>query len=154
MSRRKLMTDDLAAQRTVKTFLPTWFSFSGRMSPRQYLKRYLILLCVSFAMASATFFFLKTGALDNSIVLTGFSFFIFVTTVIFSVSLVSLIARRLHDFDCRALWAIVLFILLWTAAAILPSLGTAIAFLAMFAVAFKQGDEQANRFGPSPAGEL
>jgi uncharacterized membrane protein YhaH (DUF805 family) len=148
------MTDDLAAQRTVKTFLPTWFSFSGRMSPHQYLKRYLILLCVSFTMASATFFFLKTGAPDNSIVLTGFSFFIFVTTVIFSVSLVSLIARRLHDFDCRALWAIVLFILLWTAAAILPSLGTAIAFLAMFAVAFKQGDEQANRFGPSPAGEL
>jgi uncharacterized membrane protein YhaH (DUF805 family) len=154
MSRRKLMTDDLAARRTVKTFLPTWFSFSGRTSPREYLKRYLILLCVSFAMASATFFFLKTGALDNSIVITGFGFFIFVTTVIFSVSLVSLIARRLHDFDCRALWAIVLFILLWTAAAILPSLGTAIAFLAMFAVAFKQGDDQANRFGPSPAGEL
>jgi uncharacterized membrane protein YhaH (DUF805 family) len=64
------------------------------------------------------------------------------------------IARRLHDFDCRALWAIVLFILLWTAATMLPSLGSAMAFLAMFAVAFKQGDEQANRFGPSPVGEL
>jgi len=148
------MTDDLAARRTVKTFWQTWFSFSGRMSPREYLKRYLILLCVSFAMASATFFFLKTGALDNSIFLTSFGFFIFVTTVIFSVSLVSLMARRLHDFDCRALWAMVLFTLLWTAATILPSLGSAIAFLAMFAVAFKQGDEQANRFGPSPAGEL
>jgi uncharacterized membrane protein YhaH (DUF805 family) len=154
MSGRKLMIDDLAARRTVKTFWQTWFSFSGRMSPREYLKRYLILLCVSFAMASATFLFLKTGALDNSIVLTTFGFFIFVTTVIFFVSLVSLIARRLHDFDCRALWAIVLFILLWTAATILPSLGLAIAFLAMFAVAFKQGNEQANRFGPSPAGEL
>ena len=99
------MTDDLAARRTVQTVLQTWFSFSGRLSPREYLKRYLILLCVSFAMASATFFFLKAGALDNSIVLTSFGFFIFVTTVIFSVSLVSLIARRLHDFDCRALWA-------------------------------------------------
>ena len=83
-----------------------------------------------------------------------FWFFIFITTVIFSVSLVSLIARRLHDFDCRALWAIVVFILLWTAAAILPSFGSAIAFLAMFAVTFKQGEEQANRFGASPAGEL
>ena len=147
------MTDDLAPRRAVKTFWQTWFSFSGRMSPREYLKRYLILLCVSFAMASATFFFLKAGALDNSIVLTSFGFFIFVTTVIFSVSLVSLIARRLHDF-CRALWAIVLFILLWTAATILPSFGSAIAFLAMFAVTFKQGDEQANRFGPSTTGEL
>jgi uncharacterized membrane protein YhaH (DUF805 family) len=147
------MTDDLAARRTVKTFWQTWFSFSGRMSPREYLKRYLILLCVSFTIASATFFFLKTGALDNSIVLTTFGFFIFVTTVIFFVSLVSLIARRLHDFDCRALWAIVLFILLWMAATILPSLGSAIAFLAMFALVFKQGDDQANRFGPTPAGE-
>src|SRR6516225_10134838 len=101
MSGRKLMIDDLAARRIVKTFWQTWFSFSGRMSPREYLKRYLILLCVSFATASATFFFLKTGALDNSIVLTTFGFFIFVTTVIFFVSLVSLIARRLHDFDCR-----------------------------------------------------
>jgi uncharacterized membrane protein YhaH (DUF805 family) len=133
----------------VKTFLRKWFSFSGRMSPREYLKRYLILLCVSIAMASATFFFLKTDALDNSIVLTSFGFVIFVTTVIFSASLVSLIARRLHDFDCRALWAIVLFILLWIAATILPSFGSAIALLAMFALAFKQGDEQANRFGPT-----
>jgi uncharacterized membrane protein YhaH (DUF805 family) len=148
------MTDDLAARRYVKTFLRMWFSFSGRISPREYLKRYLILLCVSFAMASTTFFFLRTGALDNSFVLASFGFFIFVTTVTFSVALVSLTARRVHDFDCRALWAIVLFILLWTAATILPSFGLAIAFLAMFAVAFKQGDGQANRFGPSPAGEL
>ena len=148
------MTDDLAARRTGKTFLWTWFSFSGRMSPREYLKRYLVLMCVDFAVASATFFFLRTGALDNSIVLTSFGFFIFITTVIFSVSLVSLIASRLHDFVCRALWAIVLFILLWTAATILPSFGSAIAFLAIFAVAFKQGDKQANRFGQSPAGEL
>jgi hypothetical protein len=41
-------------------------------------------------MASTTFLFLKTDALDNSIVLTSFGFFIFVTMVIFSVSLVSL----------------------------------------------------------------
>jgi hypothetical protein len=49
-------------------------------------------------------------------------------------------ARRLHDFDCRALWAIVLFILLWMAAILLPSFGSPIAFLAMFALTFKQGD--------------
>jgi uncharacterized membrane protein YhaH (DUF805 family) len=96
------MTEDLAARRTAKTFLLMWFSFSGRMSPREYLKKYVFLLCVSVAMASVAFFFLQTGALDDSIVITSFSFFIFVTTVIFSVSLVSLIARRLHDFDRRA----------------------------------------------------
>lgn len=149
----KYASHDPYTPKGLKGCYKRFFSFAGRIGRKTFLLRLLavfggvVLVYILNILAITKFFQYSTGAVI--VFLLVLPAFVLIWTVLSFMSVLSLTARRLHDFNASGKWALLL--ILFAATIYFFGLRYGLFWLAIFAVlivlAVIPGSKGKNRFG-------